>query len=126
MHLAQTKKESRKTGGPQYWFQGEPAHVTGFLEQKKTCAVILMTPYGPVETSFVLVHQERKITRSGQVVRANAQHHRVQKGQSKESIGEAIRRWFGLRKVPGRKLRPASPRSYSLRGAQHGSSSRAY
>ena len=97
MHLQQSKAGSLKTGGPQYWFEGEPAHVTGYLEQKKTCAVILMTPYGPVETPFILVHRDRKIKRNGQVIRANAQHHRIQKGQSKESIGEAIRHWFGLK-----------------------------
>ena len=29
--------------------------------------------------------------------KANAQHYRIQKGQSKVSIGEAIRQWFALR-----------------------------
>jgi hypothetical protein len=97
MHIQQSKAESRATGGPQYWFEGEPAYVTNFLEQKRTCTVILMTPYGPVETPFVLVHEDYKLMRDGRLVSAHADHHRIQKGQSKESIGEAIRRWFALR-----------------------------
>lgn len=96
MHIQQSKARSLITGGPQYWFEGEPAHVSGFLEQQKTCPVILMTPYGPVETPFILVHQDFKVQK-GKLIRANAQHHRIQKGQSKESIGEAVRRWFGLK-----------------------------
>jgi len=96
MHLQQSKAKSRVTGGPQYWFEGVPDHVRGHLQRKKTCPVILQTPYGPVETPFVAVDRDHKMVK-GKLVKANAQHDRIQKGQSRESIGEAIRRWFALR-----------------------------
>lgn len=96
MHLQQTKAGSRKSGGPQYWFESVPEHVRGHLQRKKACPVILMTPYGPVETPFVAVDRDHKF-KNGRISKANAQHDRIQKGESKESIGEAIRRWFGLR-----------------------------
>lgn len=96
MHLQQTKSGSRKSGGPQYWFEGVPEHVRGHLQRKKACGVILMTPYGPIETPFIAVDRDYKV-QNRRLVRANAQHDRIQKGESKESIGEAIRRWFALR-----------------------------
>jgi len=96
MHLQQTKSKSRATGGPQYWFEGVPDHVRGHLQRKKSCPVILQTPYGPVETPFIAVDRDHKSV-NGRLVKANAQHDRIQKGQSRESIGEAIRRWFALR-----------------------------
>jgi hypothetical protein len=97
MHLQQTKAGSRATGGPQYWFEGVPEHVRGHLQRKRACPVILQTPYGPVETPFVAVDRDHKLS-GDKIIRANAQHDRIQKGQSKESIGEAIRRWFALRR----------------------------
>ena len=96
MHLQQTKAGSRATGGPQYWFEGVPEHIRGHLQRKRACPVILMTPYGPVETLFTAVDRNHKV-KHGRIVKANAQHDRIQKGESTESIGEAIRRWFALR-----------------------------
>jgi hypothetical protein len=96
MHLQQTKVGSRKTGGPQYWFEDAPEHVREHLRRKKACPLILMTPYGPIETPFVAVDRDHKLSH-GKIVKANAQHDRIQRGESKESIGEAIRRWFALR-----------------------------
>jgi len=94
MHLHQGKLG--KTGGPQYWLQDIPSHISGHLQREKACPVILQTPYGPVETPFVAVDPDHKLV-SGRIRQANAQHYRIQKGDSKESIGEAIRRWFALR-----------------------------
>src|SRR6266851_4825432 len=96
MHLQQTKVGSRKTGGPQYWFEEMPEHVREHLRRKRACPLILMTPYGPIETQFVAVDRDHKLEH-GKIVKANAQHDRIQRGESKESIGEAIRRWFALR-----------------------------
>jgi hypothetical protein len=96
VHLQQTKAGSRATGGPQYWFEGIPDHVRGHLQRKRSCAVILQTPYGPIETPFVALDRDYKLE-NGRLVKANAQHDRIQKGESKESIGEAIRRWFALK-----------------------------
>lgn len=94
MHLHQGKLGD--TGGPQYWLQDIPNHVSGHLQREKTCPVILQTPYGPVETPFVAVDPNHKLV-GDKIVKANAQHYRIQKGQSKVSIGEAIRHWFALR-----------------------------
>src|SRR5437867_8072852 len=96
MHLQQSKYKSRKSGGPQYWFEAVPQHVRGHLQSEKACPVVLMTPYGPVETPFVALDQDHKI-KNGRLLSAHADHERIQKGESKESIGEAIRRWFALR-----------------------------
>lgn len=57
--------------------------------------MILQTPYGPVETTFNAVDPNHRIVK-GEILKGNAQHFRIQKGQSKESIGEAIRRWYAL------------------------------
>jgi hypothetical protein len=94
MHLQQAKLG--ESGGPQYWLSDIPDHVSGHLQRIKACPVILQTPYGPVETPFVAVEPDHKLVR-GKIVKANAQHYRIQKGESRESIGEAIRRWFALR-----------------------------
>ena len=93
MHLQQSKVG--KTGGPQYWLQNAPAHILEHIQRHKKCQVILQTPYGPVETAFNAVDADHKIV-EGRIVKANAQHFRIQRGESKESIGEAIRRWFAL------------------------------
>src|SRR6267378_1828160 len=98
MHLHQGKLG--KTGGPQYWLQDIPSHIIGHLQREKACPVILQTPYGPIETPFVAVDPDHKLV-GGRILKANAQHYRIQKGDSKESIGEAIRQWFALRaRVP--------------------------
>jgi hypothetical protein len=93
MHLQQAKVG--KSGGPQYWLQDAPEHILEHIQRHKKCQVILQTPYGPVETPFNAVDPDHKIVK-GRIVKANAQHYRIQKGESKESIGEAIRRWFAL------------------------------
>jgi hypothetical protein len=93
MHLQQSKLG--KTGGPQYWLQNAPDHILEHIQRHKKCQVILQTPYGPVETPFSAVDPDHKIV-DGRIVGANAQHFRIQKGESNESIGEAIRHWFAL------------------------------
>lgn len=93
MHLQQSKVG--KTGGPQYWLQNAPKHILEHIERHKKCPVILQTPYGPVETPFNAVDIDYKVVR-GKIVEGKSEHYRIQKGESKESVGEAIRRWFAL------------------------------
>jgi hypothetical protein len=93
MHLQQSKVG--KSGGPQYWLQDAPAHILEHIQRHKKCQVILQTPYGPVETPFNAVDPDHKVV-GGRIVKANAQHFRIQRGESNASIGEAIRRWFAL------------------------------
>src|SRR3989442_13047713 len=95
MHLHQGKLGD--TGGPQHWLQAIPDYVSGHLQRVKACPVILQTPYGPVETPFVAVEPNHKLI-GGKIVKGNSDHYRIQKGQSKVSIGEAIRQWFALRR----------------------------
>jgi hypothetical protein len=71
MHLHQGKLGD--TGGPQYWLQDIPSHVSGHLEREKACPVILQTPYGPVETPFVALEPNHKLV-GNKIVKANAQH----------------------------------------------------
>jgi len=61
--------------------------VRGHLQRKTSCPVILQTPYGPIETPFVALDRDYKLEK-GRLVKANAQHDRIQKGESKESVRE--------------------------------------
>ena len=96
MHLQQTKAESRKSGGPQYYFHNLTEDVREFLRRKGARSVVLQTPYGVIETPFLAVGKDHKLER-GRVVAGKVGHDRIQQGpQANESIGEAIRRWYRL------------------------------
>lgn len=94
MHLQQTKKGSRTTGGPQYYFHSVPAHVKEFLRKRGACPVVLQTPYGIANSSFMAVGRDHKLS-SGKIVEGKVGHDRI---QGDESIGEAIRHWYDLKK----------------------------
>lgn len=98
MHLQQSKAQSRKTGGQQYWLQAMPSWFQNHLDKEKACKVLLQTPYGITRTSFAALHPDWKYNAKSHLVRANAQHYRVQADEDRTSIGEAIRQWFGMRK----------------------------
>ncbi|MBP7826145.1 MAG: hypothetical protein KA236_06310 [Verrucomicrobia bacterium] len=93
MHIQQTKAESRATGGPQYYLHGVPSHVKAFLRARGACPVLLQTPYGIARSSFVAVGRDHKLS-GGKVVAGRVGHDRIQGDQS---IGEAIRYWYGLK-----------------------------
>jgi hypothetical protein len=93
MHLQQTKAGSRATGGPQYFFHNLPAGIKDFLRHKGVCPVVLQTPYGIAPSSFRAVGRDHKLTTNGRAVAGKVGHDRI---QGTESIGEAIRRWYGL------------------------------
>jgi hypothetical protein len=59
------------------------------------------TPYGITRTSFVALHPDWKYDGKSRLVRANSQHYRVQADETNTSIGEAVRQWFGIRKIGG-------------------------
>jgi hypothetical protein len=96
MHLQQSKDKSLKTGGQQYWLQAMPRWLQNHLDKEKACNVVLQTPYGITRTSFVALHPDWKYNSRNKLVRANAQHYRVQADETSTSIGEAIRKWFGI------------------------------
>jgi hypothetical protein len=94
MHLQQTKLISRGSGGPQYYLHSVPTHVKEFLRRRGTCPVVLQTPYGITGSSFKAVGRDHKFSDSGKVVAGKVGHDRI---QGEESIGEAIRHWYGLK-----------------------------
>ena len=97
MHLQQSKAASRETGGQQYWLQGIPAWLKNHLDKEKACPVVLQTPYGITKTSFIALHPDWKHDNKKELVGANSQHYRVQADETKTSIGEAIRHWYGIK-----------------------------
>jgi hypothetical protein len=96
MHLQQTKRESRKSGGPQYWFQGLSDAVKIYLSAKGAVRVALVTPYGATKTEYFAVSKIHKLSQHFQPVAGRAEHDRIQQGRAATSIGESIRTWYNL------------------------------
>jgi hypothetical protein len=96
MHLQQTKRESRTTGGPQYYFHNLTGPVKTFLRNKGAVRVALVTPYGATKTDYFAVSKDHKFSSSGKVVEGKVGHDRIQQGSAAQSIGEAIRYWHSL------------------------------
>ncbi|MFI5378047.1 MAG: hypothetical protein ACHRHE_01960 [Tepidisphaerales bacterium] len=97
MHLQQTKADSRASGGPQYYFHNVPANVKDYLRAKGARPVVLQTPYGIAKSEFMAVGKDHKLTDDGQIVHGKVGHDRIQQATGDESIGVAIRRWYGLK-----------------------------
>jgi len=97
MHLQQTKRGSRSSGGPQYYFHDLTEEVLTFLRSKKAVPVALMTPYGITSSRFMALHKDFKLE-GGRVVSGKVGHDRIQQAAASESIGESIRKWFDLPK----------------------------
>ncbi len=74
-----------------------PRWLKNHLDKERACAVVLQTPYGITRTSFVALHPDWKYNGKNKLVKANAQHYRVQADETNMSIGESIRQWFGIR-----------------------------
>lgn len=94
MHIQQTKDASRASGGPQYYLHSVPAHVKEFLRKRGACPVLLQTPYGIARSTFTAVGRDHKLNEKGKAVAGKVGHDRI---QGEESIGAAIRFWFGLK-----------------------------
>ena len=97
MHLQQTKKASRGTGGPQYYFHDLSEAVKTYLRKKGAVRVALVTPYGATKSDYVAVSTDRKIDiKSQKIVPGKVGHDRIQQGLAHESIGESIRNWYNI------------------------------
>ena len=95
MHLQQTKRGSRGSGGPQYYFHDLTRSIKIFLRDAGVVRVALVTPYGATKSDFFAVSAEHKL--DGQrIVSGSVGHDRIQQGRASESIGEAIRLWYRL------------------------------
>jgi hypothetical protein len=95
MHLQQTKRGSRLTGGPQYYFHALPDEVSTYLRERGAVPVALMTPYGATRSSFMALSRDHKLD-GDLIVPGKVGHDRIQQAAAAESIGEAIRRWYDL------------------------------
>jgi hypothetical protein len=97
MHLQQTKRGSRATGGPQYYLHDPTDEVSRYLRDRKAVPVALVTPYGATPSKFMAVSAQAKLRPDGGVAEGMVGHDRIQQAAAGESIGEAIRRWYKLR-----------------------------
>jgi hypothetical protein len=100
LHLQQTKDKSKASGGPQYYFHALADPVKEFLRNRGACPVVLQTPYGIANSPFVAVDKDHKLSKDGKVIEGKVGHDRIQQASGDQSIGEAIRYWYGI--GPGR------------------------
>jgi hypothetical protein len=98
MHLQQTKRKSRETGGPQYYFHNLTDPVKTYLRQKGAVRVALVTPYGATKTEYFALSRDHKFDAHGKIIEGKVGHDRIQQGSAPESIGESIRKWYRLPK----------------------------
>jgi len=86
--IEQTKKQSIKSGGPQYYLQGLSENVSAVLGARKRLPLRLWTPYGIAETGLVAVSKNV----------GSVGHDRVQvikKGAGQIAAQAAY--WYGLK-----------------------------
>ena len=98
MHLQQTKRGSRETGGPQYYFHNLTDPVKTYLRKKGAVRVALVTPYGATKTEYFALSKDHKFDSNGKIIEGKVGHDRIQQGSAPESIGESIRKWYKLSK----------------------------
>jgi hypothetical protein len=96
MHLQQTKRLSRDSGGPQYYFHNLTDPVKTYLRKKGAVRVALVTPYGATKSDYFAVSKDHKFDTKKRLVSGSVGHDRIQQGIAEESIGEAIRKWYSL------------------------------
>lgn len=96
MHLQQTKRQSRDTGGPQYYFHDLTPEVKRHLRRKGAIRVALVTPYGATKSDYIAVDKDKKFDARNRLVKGQVGHDRIQQGSAEESIGESIRDWYHL------------------------------
>ncbi len=96
MHLQQTKRGSRETGGPQYYFHNLSDPVKTYLRKKGAVRLALVTPYGATKSDYYAVGRDHKFDTKGKLAKGNVGHDRVQQGKAEGSIGESIRLWYNL------------------------------
>lgn len=96
MHLQQTKRGSRGSGGPQYYFHELTGAVKTYLRAQGAVSVALVTPYGATKSNYFAVSTDRKLDTQKKPIPGNVGHDRIQQGGASESIGESIRIWYKL------------------------------
>ena len=99
MHLQQTKRGSRGTGGPQYYFHDLSDPVKTYLRMKGAVRVALVTPYGATKSDYLAVSEDRKLDSNFHPIAGAVGHDRIQQARAAQSMGESIRIWYNL--APG-------------------------
>jgi hypothetical protein len=97
LHLQQTKRGSRESGGPQYYFHDLSDSVKTYLRKKGAVRVALVTPYGATKSDYYAVSRAHKLDGKQEPVPGRVGHDRIQQGGASESIGESIRIWYRLK-----------------------------
>ena len=62
------------------------------------CPVVLQTPYGIARSSFMAVDSNHKLDADNNPIPGKVGHDRIQQATGEQSIGEAIRHWYGLKR----------------------------
>lgn len=96
MHLQQTKRGSRISGGPQYYFHDLTESIKLYLRKKGVVRVALVTPYGATKSDYFAVGAYHKLTKGMKPTEGKVGHDRIQQGYAGKSIGESIRYWYKL------------------------------
>ncbi len=96
MHLQQTKRTSRVSGGPQYYFHDLSEPVKFYLRKKGVVSVALVTPYGATKSNYFAVSSDKKLDKNLKPIHGKVGHDRIQQGHAMMSIGESIRYWYNL------------------------------
>lgn len=98
MHLQQTKRGSRVSGGPQYYFHDLTDPVKESLRKRAAVKVALMTPYGATPSNYFAVSKDCKFNKKLEIEEGRVGHDRIQQGRAEKSIGESIRKWYRLQR----------------------------
>ena len=96
MHLQQTKRISRASGGPQYYFHDLSDPVKLYLRNEGAVRVALITPYGATKSNYFAVSFDKKLDKNLKPILGKVGHDRIQQGHASMSIGESIRHWYNL------------------------------
>src|SRR5436305_12264319 len=96
MHLQQTKRGSRRSGGPQYYFHDLGDAIKSYLRAKGAGRVALVTAYGATKTDYFAVSEDRKLDPDVRAVEGNVGHDRIEQRRAAERIRDAIRDWYDL------------------------------
>jgi len=93
--IQQTRQESRKSGGPQYYLQGIEDSTRTVLHAYGMCEVWLGTPYGIIESGLVAVASD-KVLDGNKLRPGRVGHDRIQRRRADASIEGQIRHWYSL------------------------------
>jgi len=69
MHLQQTKRESIRSGGAQYYFHDLTGAVKTYLRAQGAVSVALVTPYGATKSEYFAVSTDRKLDKQLKPIR---------------------------------------------------------